>query len=363
MIHADVTIIGGGPAGAVTGRILAEKGYQVVILEKSTFPRDKVCGCCLNERAVQLLLNESTQKQTYFPPHLPQKKIVLVYEGKTHSMSIPGGIIISRSELDSFLIDNAKKAGCKVYEGVKAHVDWPDTVVKGSQVPELSSRIVCLASGLGSNNFQRDFFGRKKYDNKNAKIGLGAKACVEDIPYDLEEGVVRMYLTNEGYLGETRLADGTVAYGAAIRKNTFKSRDSLSRTMSRLFSLPHIEALEWSGTPILESTPESVGEGLCIRIGDAAGYIEPFTGQGMTWAIQSAVLAADLISEELQSGNGKLSLHWKKLWHRKLWYSRRFCKLASILASHPSYSFPLITSPLFPAKMVVRMLYGEAIFQ
>jgi flavin-dependent dehydrogenase len=161
MINADVTIIGGGPAGAIAGKILAQRGYEVVILEKSTFPRYKVCGCCLNEKAVKLLLPNSLQEKDYFPPYIQQKKIDLLYQGKKHSIDIPGGIIISRSDLDTFLIKNAEEAGCKVFQGIKARLNMFSLNVEGQNVPQLKSKIFCLATGLDSENVKTNFFGKK----------------------------------------------------------------------------------------------------------------------------------------------------------------------------------------------------------
>lgn len=361
MINADVTIIGGGPAGAIAGKILAQRGYEVVILEKSTFPRYKVCGCCLNEKAVKLLLPNSLQEKDYFPPYIQQKKIDFLYQGKKHSIDLPGGIIISRSDLDTFLINNAKEAGCKVFQGVKARLNMFSLNVEGQNVPQLKSKIFCLATGLDSENVKTNFFGKKIADQSiYAKIGLGAISDFCQIPYSLDEGVIRMHLIKGAYLGETKLADGSVVYGAAIMKSLLRNCESLPRLVNNLFSLPHLQNLKWHGTPILQSTPKSVGEGSCIRIGDAAGYVEPFTGQGMTWAIQSAVLAADLITDELENSSGLLAVRWKKVLRSKLYYSKGLCKFTSLFASFPSYTFPILRSGFFPEKILLQMLYGKS---
>ncbi|HMO18955.1 MAG TPA: NAD(P)-binding protein [Oligoflexia bacterium] len=359
MLAPGITIIGGGPAGATAGWLLSRKQFKVHLLEKEEFPRDKICGCCLNESALQIIRDGKTDKYPVdIPPFFPQKELVLHYKKRNIKIPLPGGIILSRIDLDRFLLERAIEAGCKVKYNTKVNI--PENIEKLSLPDDLSleTSIICIASGLDP-----------RHSTPNSKkLGLGAKWLRPDSSYPKEAGRVNMWLSNEGYLGETLLPDGSIAYAAAINRKYLKSiaesntnqSGSTGYLLSRLFCLPHLEELKWKGTPLLKTAAPSTGKGTCIRIGDAAGYIEPFTGQGMAWAINSGKMASDLIETHFKDHKmNDLGHQWNSVLNKKMSYSRKVCSVVSGIASKPDFCFSLLSLPFssYISKNLINFIY------
>lgn len=158
----DVIVIGGGPAGSFAARALALTGAQVLLLDKRTHPRPKVCGACLNPRGIDVLLSAGIDRSVIASGE-PLESLRLGMAGKAASFPLPGGIAIARSILDHALLNSARDAGVFVLEGVHAEVlaasparvagDGLLRTVKISRTPfefSVQARAVVVASGLNS---------------------------------------------------------------------------------------------------------------------------------------------------------------------------------------------------------------------
>ena len=109
MTH-DVAVIGAGPAGAVAARELARRGQRVVLFDKATFPRRKVCGCCLNGNALAALAAVGLGDLPRRLGAVPLDR-VRVNAGRDAILRIPTGVALSREAFDAALIDEAIAAG------------------------------------------------------------------------------------------------------------------------------------------------------------------------------------------------------------------------------------------------------------
>ncbi|MFW6032813.1 MAG: FAD-dependent oxidoreductase, partial [Phycisphaeraceae bacterium] len=111
----DVLVIGAGPAGSFAARQLARTGLDVTLAERSTFPREKACGCCLNELGLKVLRRAGLGD---LPASLGGRALDEVYlasAGRSARLPLPGGIALSRSRLDEGLLNAARDAGATVH--------------------------------------------------------------------------------------------------------------------------------------------------------------------------------------------------------------------------------------------------------
>ncbi|MFG0318328.1 MAG: NAD(P)/FAD-dependent oxidoreductase, partial [Planctomycetota bacterium JB042] len=111
----DVVVIGAGPAGGAAAIGLADRGRRVALVDRERFPRDKVCGGCLNPRAIRSLAALGV-----VPSGVPLRWLVLHAGGRTARVPLEGGLAVSRRSLDAALVDAARARGVEVIEGVAA---------------------------------------------------------------------------------------------------------------------------------------------------------------------------------------------------------------------------------------------------
>ena len=164
---------------------------------------------------------------------------------------------------------------------------------------------------------------------RGSRIGLSAI-----IPTRHDGGVIRMACGRRGYVGSVALEDGTTNYAAALDPEAIREQGdpaSAIRSIIGESAWPAPAALElarWHGTaPLTRRRPALYRPGL-LFLGDAAGYVEPFTGEGMAWAISSALIAARLIAE------GRPQV-WPRSYARSIRARQRTCRVVSWALRRP----------------------------
>jgi flavin-dependent dehydrogenase len=162
----------------------------------------------------------------------------------------------------------------------------------------------------------------------------------------LREGTVSMSVGRDGYVGMVRVPDGTINLAAAVDPRHLREDGPAAVVRAILAEAgtqppPSLESAEWRGTGLLtRQSPRVAGKRLLL-LGDAAGYVEPFTGEGMTWAMLSALAVAPLAKKWLDSGrkDSRQLSGWAKEWsrqHRTLVARRqRSCRILAVLLRHP----------------------------
>ncbi len=322
----DAIVIGAGPAGAVTARQLALKKFKVLLVDKSPFPRAKVCGCCLSRRTLSLLAEAG------FPEFAREGAAGLLtrfhagYGEKKLTLPIPSGRALARFNLDAQLVEGAVKAGAEfrprsravigdIREGfreVRIHDEGREDVIR--------ARVVVSACGLSGSSLTG-----VRHDVKISRQGrFGAAAILEDDSPFYEPGVIFMACSSEGYAGLVRLEDGRLNIAAALKAGTSgtAAEGFLSEKVSRIlqsaeFPVPeHFVNAVWSGTPALTRKRKSLGGERYFIVGDAAGYSEPFTGEGMGWAVESALALSGLAAESIKAWKPGHTAAWHR-WYRK----------------------------------------------
>ncbi|MGH2739886.1 MAG: geranylgeranyl reductase family protein [Actinomycetota bacterium] len=330
MKRVDVLVVGGGPAGSATAYHLARRGVDVLVVDKATFPREKVCGDGLAPRGVKALLGMGVD------PTEPGFVRIdgLRSFGLGVEMELPWpkleafpdyGLVRTRHDLDHLLLQKAVKAGAIVWEGTDAIAPAMEGVwVTGASLrqngstQEVRARFVVACDGASSRFGQRAGIRR----NPARPIGIAARRYFRspreqptffESWLDLQSEDALM----PGYGWVFPVGDGVLNVGAGLL-NTFRDFKGLSaRRVYEAFlaTLPsEWELTEANAVGPLLSGPLPMGmnrrplaaPGLLLA-GDAAGVVNPFNGEGIAYAIESGELAAELLSEALTRGRPGLA--------------------------------------------------------
>ncbi|MFI4882841.1 MAG: NAD(P)/FAD-dependent oxidoreductase [Phycisphaerales bacterium JB064] len=320
----DAVVIGAGPAGCMAAYTLARRGVRTLVVEKASKGRWKVCGCCLGplgqrvlrEAGLEAVLGGATAIKT------------LAIGAHSHSvqMRLDGFVSVSRESLDGALADAAQQAGAEFRWNTSAFAS-PDGVVTLGDSESVQASVVVDASGLK---------GQKATNTKtspHARIGLGLTTP----SVRCEPHVLSMAVARSGYLGRVVLPDGCVDFAAAVSPAFLRSHASPTSAMRSIWQAAGFDPTEvpdgsWRGTPVL-TRKRAPQQGRILRVGDAAGYVEPFTGEGMSWAMHAASnIAEDTIA---CIENGPQASRWANTLHRLLATRHARCRAVACAVRSP----------------------------
>jgi menaquinone-9 beta-reductase len=323
-IETDVLVVGAGPGGSTAAYHLARHGVDVTLLERATFPREKVCGDGLTPRAVVALRKMGIEPEDHpFERHhglrIYSRKVTLELPWPTLE-DFPGfGLTMTRGVFDELLARRAQRAGARLRERTEALepvVDrgWVTGAVvrdlERGEDAEIRARYVVVADGASSR-----FAGHVGVRRDPSKpIGIAARRYYRidrhpgpwlEVWMDLWDGDAIM----PGYGWLFAMPDGSVNLGAGLL-NTF--RDFKGKSAQGVFDafwrmLPpawNVNEETAEGTVLSGPLPMGLSRtppaqpGLLL-VGDAAGLVNPFNGEGIAYAMESGELAAELVHDAL----------------------------------------------------------------
>lgn len=375
----QVLVIGGGPAGAAAALRLAAGGARVLLVDRGGMPRWKVCGCCLSVAAVQelQLLDCGMGDDSALPfDAVPLESVCVAHGGRSAVLPLPGGGVVSREVLDAGLVAAAIAAGCHWLP--QAHVASIDDGAAGSQQVTatltmrppadaiMTSHVITadrivLATGLADHvriatldpacvSHTPEDARRIAADNR---IGLGATlpAHAADLPF----GELVMAVGRDGYCGVVRLEDGRLDIAAAVSRESLGRGADPGRVVAAIVaaavgrsSLPMpttatLSAAAFRATPPLtRSAPLISGpRGQILRCGDAAGYVEPFTGEGIGWALASGRLVAEALLDDEPGAGAPLrspaaaAARYRESHHRRIAAVHARCRRVALALRRP----------------------------
>ena len=367
----DAVVIGAGPAGSVAAIQLARAGLHVLMVEKRNFPREKVCGGCLNAQALALLSELGLSEAAFEACGEPIHQLAIRAAGKQLDLTIPTGLAICRSEFDDRLAQAAVNCGVEFVTGVAAHLGHGDTaslpemhevVLAGTErdITAVRTKIVVLAGGLQSALEVAPHLLTSRIST-SSRIGVGA--VVDAAPLDFTAGTVFMSVAESGYAGAVRLADGRLVVAAAFDRGFVRrSGDAASAVRdvfaaNRWFHVWTADPPVFHGTPQLTRTLVQPAAHRLFVVGDAAGYVEPFIGEGMASAIASAAAVSPLVVRAVERWEPGFVAEWSGL-HRSLVRPRDlWCKTITGLLRRPWLTRVAATvSNYFPElpRMIIR---------
>lgn len=337
----DCVVLGAGPAGSVAAALLARHGLAVLLCERSAFPRYKVCGACLNAEAIQGL------HAIGFDPAaigaLRTERINIVCNHAQTEIPLPIGAAVSRLKMDVTLADKAMASGATFLQETRGRIQrFTETHVEISlELPdkisvEIQAKAVVVATGLGSRPVSADI----EWPESVARCSrIGAGAVLPNMP-DLRDGEIRMIVGRIGYIGVVRIEKGQVNVAAALDPLVVKTAGGLRPAMEQILEEAGTENflegnVAFQGVPSLTRRLATVNLPRVFVIGDAAGYAEPFTGQGMAWAIESARLVAPLVERSVQSWSYDLLREWQRVYERRIVKRQKTVQLIRRMVGHP----------------------------
>lgn len=367
----DVVIIGAGPAGSLAAlRLKTLPGglqRRVLLVDREHFPRGKVCGCCLNGAAADALdsvgLGGMPRDLGGVPLHRWQARIA----GRQTAAPLPTGWALSREALDAALLGRAGEAGVQVATGIIARVGESDgdgvwVVLKDERGVSNAVRTasVVVASGLAGGGLDHVLPWRQ---SPAGPVGLGTTIDAPAPAY--AAGTIYMACDAAGYAGLVRLEDGRLDVAAAVydpagetRRQSPGARVAAILRSAGMPPIAELESARWQGTPRLHRQ-RSPGSGRVVAVGDAAGYIEPFTGEGMAWAMQSGVIAADVIQRTVPGRGAQLGAEYARAYRRFAARRRLPCRVISAALRRDTTRrmlFQMLSAAPWLARPIIRML-------
>ena len=321
----DVAIVGGGPAGSSCAAFCASAGLRTLLIEREKFPREKVCGDCLNPACWPILRRLDLADRVRSSAHGKLDRVEFIgVGGRTLSIALPAGenaeIAIKRSLLDQLLLDRARESGATIFENTTVTaLSPPDprrdhwTISAGEQT--FQSRVIVAADGRNSTVARL--------------CGLLPRVAKERIalqthlplPPGFGDRVV-LELRPEGYCGQAPVSGDELNLCLVSVPRRMPALRAWAEARFKI-SADHV----WRTITPLTRAPIPGGQRSLFLVGDAARVVEPFTGEGIYYALASGELAAKAIALQRNHGNEKdvsvaYSAAHQELYRGRLWINR-----------------------------------------
>jgi menaquinone-9 beta-reductase len=329
-IDTDICISGAGPAGAMAALFLAKKNIPCVLIDKATFPRDKICGDALSGKVANVLRRydpEILEELYRFPaqvgswgidfiaPNLKKLKVPFKLDYKPGDL--PPGFLSKRIDFDDFLVEKVRKTslinfieGKNITEFEKTAEGFSVSTADGDL--KVNAKLLIVADGAHS-PFVRQYL-HKKPEPKHFSAGL--RAYYKNVKGLDKDNFIELHFLKDflpGYLWIFPLPNGEANVGLGMRSDTISKRKvNLKETLKkylesdtfkdRFEGAELIDDIKGFGLP-LGSTKHPISGDNYVLTGDAGSLIDPFSGEGIGNAMFSGMIAAEQAERSLQENN------------------------------------------------------------
>ena len=327
-----------------------------MLLERETFPREKVCGDCLNPACWPVLQRLELEEKVRALPHGRLDRVdFIAINGGSVSIDLSAGaeIAVKRSLFDQLLLDRARQLGTEVHEGVTVtqakQEDSLEWTVDDTQGGSFRARILVGADGRNSTVARLlNFLPRPSRE----RVALQTHIA---LPAEFGNRVVLQFRP-EGYSGQAPVGPNELNLCLVSIPSEIAS---LKQWATQHFHIPQEQT--WRTITPLTRDPLAPARLNLFFVGDAARVVEPFTGEGISYALSSGELAARAAAELIQGREaGAVAREFTKahaaLYHGRLWINQ--LARAAVLS-------PTIASLLFSAvrfrPALLRLLTGKVV--
>lgn len=356
-----IVIIGAGPAGASAAISLAKLGHAVEVIDKAEFPRDKICGDALSLDVVNQLGKLSPGLEAEFfksEKSLASFGVSIVSPGN-HKVDIPfyhqnqpkNGFVFKRIDFDNLLFQEMKKyPNISVHCGEKIEniAELEDGVLIETKSKKFSADIVLGADGAQSIVARK--LGNQRIQHKYHSAGM--RVYYSGVTGFHDQNFIELHFLKDilpGYLWIFPLPNGEANVGigmlsSALKKKNVDLRKSMHQAIhehpelkGRFKNAVSLEEYKGFGLP-LGSTQRKISGDRCLLLGDAAGLIDPFSGEGIANAIRSGRVAAMTIDDLLATGKtfsaANLKAYDSKIWEM-MWPEFKLSAKLQWMCAHP----------------------------
>jgi geranylgeranyl reductase family protein len=314
----DAVIVGAGPAGSAAAIALARTGYEVALIDKQIFPREKLCGDFVNPVNRAIFRDLGVEEQVLAQPHGTVTRFrITASSGRAAEVAFADGELgtepglgLRRAYLDQVLVQRAAALGAAIYQGQRidkfgrAAGGWRLTTAGGET---WQAKMVIGADGRNSWVARQLGLDRRAVPAGRA-VGFQSRLRFSAATNDK----IEIHLFPGGYAGVVALGDGTINLGMAIDKRRLDGNHGSEFLFDHVLARnPHLKAILGrrvgpaevrSVYPVYFPARRPVTDGALLA-GDAARVSEPVTGEGIYFAMRSGLLAAKSADRAFRTGN------------------------------------------------------------
>ena len=387
VIKSEVCVLGAGPGGATAALSLAKEGIPSLLIDKASFPRDKICGDALSGKVVEVLkkinpdfitelASSSIQVDswgvTFVAPNLQYLRLPFISERKKESL--PPGFISKRMDFDNFLVEKVKQEklisflpSTHITSYFKENENW--ILRNGDNSIEIHCSLLIVADGANS------YFARHHANIpvERNHYCAGLRAYYKGVQGMDHENFIELHFLKDflpGYFWIFPLPNGEANVGVGMRSDVVAEKKmNLKEEMIRIIeqypqlkerfkNAEMVDKIRGYNLPLGSKKRKLSGDGYLL-LGDAASLIDPFTGEGIGNAMLSAMAATKILitTNDEKKYDAKTLLQYDQEVYRRLWPELKVSYRMQQLVNFP-WLFNLVVKKANKSKLLRDTISG-----
>lgn len=340
MVHVhDAVVVGAGPGGSAAAHFLSAQGLDVLLLDRAEFPRDKTCGDGLTPRALRVLDSMGLLGEIRGQPINAYE--VIAPNGSATTAPITGpheALVVPRLTLDNLILQRAVRSGATFRGGVSVSRIEPERT--GVRVLTSDGRAFGARVGIVATGAATGVLSRSGILAKRPKAMLAARAYFEDLPHVLEPTFQLRFngvpSPGYGWVFPTGERAANIGVGFFPKKGSPTAVQAFQEFADTIHGGRQVGPVK--GYPIrvdFLGSPTTATN--ILLVGEAAGLVNPLTGEGIDYALESGRIAAEHVVQGLISGvheawlseyNRLLHGRYERIFRFSEWIRDWYCKPA-----------------------------------